>query len=1178
MTYEVNFTDPSKLPIVIPPRTVNTSATDVALYGYTTLEYGEPLNETFLHLLENFATPATGLGPAEFNVPTSDALLNQFLRSPIEGQYWFNKTRNALYVFHSGVWHEIALGSHISANWGVVTHGQSIPRPVNRFGYVFPYEECSWSIAPREFTSKPDWFVCMTDSNGVVNSRVRYEGSPDLMPLQANYLILGIRHNTNSGTVRDNPCPPSSVSILRRLPTALSGTTSTTGTVSVDLEAVPGVGTLGPVTYSWELTGVGTDWVFTSNTPLDGKRIVGQLTKADVTTAGSQTCVITVTMVDACSQISTAVLTLDFNFELAELPTPTVSNCNRTISVEVPVGNTVTRSNKLSVNRPTNATWVVEWDVDGITNTCSDVTHTVTQNTSSALGLSFDIEGTVDETCTYTIPYRIRDTVTNQLSPQYTCTTTIVRDVVSAPPGNLEVEYACTVGAQIGNAGGPAVGVSTLPATASGGTAPYSFSLDPGAPGAGFDDSDCIGAGVTIDSVSISSSTGVVSFQATPPPSGTGECTIDMVTVATDAALDTGVASHTKKLRWGTAASNYVNGISATCPAAVSINSSSADPSARSATITIPVTVFNQSAAVMTSGAEIELTLSNGCGSDVEIVTVPGVITVSSATTNVSFTVRVPQNSDFTCSSLVARLTARNTSTSWSTCEATTTCNITVTAESSVAVPLTMKYRSNLSTSVASCEACDTTACGPTATIVVDVSGGTGPYELLPQPSSASAGNGWSLTGTSCADNSHIVNVSINASGRITATIKMVDGKTARNCDGNIVLKVRDAVGTQQTITRGFSLVRTVCPPPCFEVVPFTAGGAHFCLGFMSSTTTPSTSCAGNGATSTTPTVFSPGTTSGAQPTTMGCASLNATSHSATISAANRLVVDGQTVWWPRPAAKLSIKIVVPGVGETPLVAVIYRPSNYANANGTTTQVFPVVVGSRTFNVTFSLTVSYLGVTQFDGNCNNQYRYSASASYSISPSMGSCSTYTDPVTTTTAVPPGGPGDGPCFTKDMIVLKSDGSKVKVGSIVPGDQLRGYAVPGMTDESRPNWREWTTTAIDEGGFQNVTVRSARTLLSDHYYYINESIKVTGDHPLLVRREGVWGWKSVKDIVVGDVLFGSSRNIIKVTTIRKVDAANIEVVLIDVEDVDTYFAGAANGIVVLSHNKVDDYRDEN
>lgn len=88
MSYTLNFTDPSKTKtITVPeyPPGVNAIDTSLTFVGRAYPNYGRTVDENFLKLLENFASPAS---PA----------------NPIEGQLWYDSGSTSLKVYDGTTW------------------------------------------------------------------------------------------------------------------------------------------------------------------------------------------------------------------------------------------------------------------------------------------------------------------------------------------------------------------------------------------------------------------------------------------------------------------------------------------------------------------------------------------------------------------------------------------------------------------------------------------------------------------------------------------------------------------------------------------------------------------------------------------------------------------------------------------------------------------------------------------------------------------------------------------------------------------------------------------------------------------------------------------------------------------------------------------------------------------
>lgn len=1013
MTYEVKFTDPAKLPIVIPSRSVNSTSTDVALFGYTNLEYGEPLNEAFLHLLENFGAPAVNAGLG-LKTPSTDPILNKFLKHPTEGQYWFNKTRNSLFVYHSAQWHEIAMGSQIAVNWGLIFNGQNIPRPVNRFGYVFPYSECSWSVAPRKFLKEPDWLTCLTDLNGVVTSRMRPKGETGLVDMPANYLIIGIRGNVNAGTVRAVPCPPLSAALNRRSPSGTTTTVETQVSIPFDLEALAGVGAQGPISYAWTIPPTTSGWTVSINKPSGGStatalaspRITGAIAKTDKTTTTAQTATFSVLVTDGCGQTTTVTYTLTANFTLRALPTVSITNCARTPTVSIVSGaapQTVT--NSLSVSRPSGARWKIDWNTAGITTTggCAGIVRTVTSDTETELDLSWSVDSSPSSTCVTTIPYTVVDLDTGATSAVQTCTTTITRTTgaatttTTATPGSpiVNIAYPCTSGKQLGNAGAGASSITSGAPIVSGGTGPYAYSLDSSATGA------CAGAGVTVSAITVNPSTGVVSYTATPPASGSGDCVLSYVVRVIDSDTNYGTATVTKRLRWTAAASPVVTTMTRTCPSTITIQSTGSTTASRTATITIPVVVSDQFSAVLSSGYILDWVITTACGS-ITFSGLSGSVTATGSPTNVTFTAVVPLNASFSCTSTLT-ITARNADTTWSVCRDSVSCPITIVADSTVVTPLNVTYTTSGSDLTPSCVVCSGVNCGPTAVIKGNIVGGDPPYSV--------SGTGFTLTGTTCAASQYVTNVAVSGS-TVTATVKMPDGATDQTCDGTLAIAIKDSSATVDSFTENFSLVRTVCIPACITPLNVSPPGqspqSNYCLGFLCANT------AGGAL------VYFTNDNGNYTATGGRCGAMGSSSLAVILTIDKNPYREGAQRYDATPCAQLYLDIVVPGVGDTRIFAL-------AHARGNITTDYPAVIDGRTFTAHVTLNATLTGSTSTTETWN------MSTSYTVTPATPACAS-SSPTTTTTGGGGGGGGGG-CVTRNSLIFGSGvADTVRVGDLM------------------------------------------------------------------------------------------------------------------------------------------------
>ena len=229
--YNLKFTDVNVPSIPIDEKEVDHNSVDITLFGFKRLEYGERLNENFVHLLENFASLEDEQNSDNPDTAQTIYISPDNLRKLLDenkeviGQLWYNKTNLSPYVFHSNIWNRLEnFGEEIAANWGQIGNGEQIPQPVSESGHVFPYAECSWIVSPFNQLDELEEMVCRTDENAVVTMEYLFNGDSVKTAAIANYMIVGIKGNNNLGN-QINPDPPN---------------TTPTPTPSISESATPG--------------------------------------------------------------------------------------------------------------------------------------------------------------------------------------------------------------------------------------------------------------------------------------------------------------------------------------------------------------------------------------------------------------------------------------------------------------------------------------------------------------------------------------------------------------------------------------------------------------------------------------------------------------------------------------------------------------------------------------------------------------------------------------------------------------------------------------------------------------------------------------------------------------------------------------------------------------------------
>lgn len=141
----------------------------------------------------------------------------------------------------------------------------------------------------------------------------------------------------------------------------------------------------------------------------------------------------------------------------------------------------------------------------------------------------------------------------------------------------------------------------------------------------------------------------------------------------------------------------------------------------------------------------------------------------------------------------------------------------------------------------------------------------------------------------------------------------------------------------------------------------------------------------------------------------------------------------------------------------------------------------------------------------------------------------------------------------CFTGDTLITLADGSRRPIKDIKAGDRVRSYLISGLNTASDDAWKTWTTTSLN----MQPTISTVKEVFKQRTatYYRILDLKVTFEHPLLSRRNGVWAFRQVARLQVGDFLWRDGialpiDNIFQVT--EEVETYNM-----NVEEADVYIA---------------------
>jgi hypothetical protein len=149
----------------------------------------------------------------------------------------------------------------------------------------------------------------------------------------------------------------------------------------------------------------------------------------------------------------------------------------------------------------------------------------------------------------------------------------------------------------------------------------------------------------------------------------------------------------------------------------------------------------------------------------------------------------------------------------------------------------------------------------------------------------------------------------------------------------------------------------------------------------------------------------------------------------------------------------------------------------------------------------------------------------------------------------------------------MITMADGSLKAIENVHKGDKVKSWKKNGMIDESVPGWYDWETDKVDDGEHEDSTVMHAKVNTYMHYHILKLSngkdMKVTWEHPLLVKQDNKWSFKQVRKIKVNDKLKAEDGSEVNIDSNEMVWAPIVTFNL-DVEETDTYYADG-----ILAHN---------
>jgi hypothetical protein len=166
----------------------------------------------------------------------------------------------------------------------------------------------------------------------------------------------------------------------------------------------------------------------------------------------------------------------------------------------------------------------------------------------------------------------------------------------------------------------------------------------------------------------------------------------------------------------------------------------------------------------------------------------------------------------------------------------------------------------------------------------------------------------------------------------------------------------------------------------------------------------------------------------------------------------------------------------------------------------------------------------------------------------------------------------------CFLPGTKIKMSDGTDKNIEDINVGDEVMSLDLPGLPDEDL-GYLEWKVFTMDPTYNMSSVETSTATVEHMFFDYMTQyweisfreedgeedKLSITREHDIFVRDGNEWGWKTPNQIKVGDIFLDYEKKEKEVIEVNLVKDVDIEVVNIDVEPLDVYYAGG-----ILVHNK--------
>jgi hypothetical protein len=135
--------------------------------------------------------------------------------------------------------------------------------------------------------------------------------------------------------------------------------------------------------------------------------------------------------------------------------------------------------------------------------------------------------------------------------------------------------------------------------------------------------------------------------------------------------------------------------------------------------------------------------------------------------------------------------------------------------------------------------------------------------------------------------------------------------------------------------------------------------------------------------------------------------------------------------------------------------------------------------------------------------------------------------------------------------------ADGSWKNMEELQIWDEVMAAVIPTVPLDSFPdNYVDtWSSTDISGTTKSSANVIAVRLGTWASYFLINNTIKVTYEHHILMKKAGVWSFKEVQYLSIGDHILDDNLNVVEVTSLDNI-FEGVDTVTITLDTYDVYF----------------------